>query len=145
MCNTLKLRIYPPSHSGEIVKDENANFRRLLAPNQYAIHSFIHSLVVCLFEKLFQFASPNSNRNGLSRIYFYGALVPFLFLLGNQFAKSPSSSMLRLQFRIQGSWPMRSLSTSSSRLSFFASRTHPARHHSAQRNHEFDLSSPLLL
>lgn len=37
-------------------------------------------------------SSLSSNRNGLSRIYFYVAFVPFLFLHSNQFAKSPFSS-----------------------------------------------------
>lgn len=82
---------------------------------------------VCIASKQFFEFSPNSNRNGLSRIYFYGALVPFLFLLGNQFAKSPFTSLIHPVVAF-GSWP-----ALISSLSYIVSHT--------QEHQEFDLSS----
>lgn len=65
-------------------RNKNVNFR---------LHPLTDTLALAVsFAEHFQFRpSQRSNRNGLSRIYFYGALVPFLwlFLLWQSICQKP--------------------------------------------------------
>lgn len=114
-------------------RNKNVNFR---------IHPLTDTLALAVsFAEHFQFRpSQRSNRNGLSRIYFYGALVPFLwlFLLWQSICQKPFFSLPLFSHPVlMGSRP-------SMRLFLFPpSTSHPTT--TSKIIHEFDLSSLMLL
>lgn len=120
MCNTLRQRIHPPLHSGEIVKDENANFHRPMPSTRWW----------CVSSRSFSNSHPRTQIEMDYREFIFMALLcHFCFCLAINLPKAlllPSLGS-HSAFRGRGPcdlFPLHLLGFPI--FFFFASRTHPA-------------------